>query len=107
MRRSLLLALVPLTALVAGCAPSSRDHAHDQFVQQFETQGHLTHDQAVCVVDKFFAGRSDAELKAFFERKDLTAAESAEFAALGQQCSVAVSLPAVTSRSTSSPSPSS
>lgn len=76
------LAIAPL---VAGCA-SPRENAHDQFVDQLVDDGGLDRKVAECVVDRFFDGKSNDELKAFFERKELTTAERAEFARLGQEC---------------------
>ncbi len=87
--RRLLFALPLLVAVpaLAGCR-SSRDDARRQFTEQLETEGGLSHSVAVCIVDKFFEERTTEELKAFFERKDLTAEESAEFKTLGEQCAV-------------------
>ena len=39
-----------------------------------------------CVVDAFFADKTDAELKGFFEREQLTPEEAVEFASLGKRC---------------------
>ena len=50
------------------------------------TEGGLDRAQATCVVDKFFSTRSTDELKKFFARKDLTAAERADFAAIAKAC---------------------
>ena len=87
--RRLLFALPLLVAVpaLAGCR-SPRDDARRQFTEQLETEGGLSHSVAVCLVDKFFEERTTEELKAFFERKDLTADESAEFKQLGEQCAV-------------------
>jgi hypothetical protein len=87
-RRALALVVLPLLAvsLVAGCSANPRDHARADFITQLETEGGITHEQATCIVDKFFAHRSTAELNAFFARKNLTDAERAEFATLGKQC---------------------
>ncbi len=41
---------------------------------------------AECVVESFFDTRSDTELKAFFEREELTDDEREEFARLGEIC---------------------
>ena len=86
--RPFALILVPLVAVgvLAGCSSNPREHARADFVNQLETEGHISHEQAVCIVDKFFEHRTTDELKAFFARKDLTPAEQAEFASLGKQC---------------------
>lgn len=86
MRRVLLVSVAALGMCVASCASSARSTAHDQFVHQLERDGGLTHGQALCVADKFFAARTDQELKDFFARKDLTEPEQAEFARLGDEC---------------------
>jgi hypothetical protein len=87
-RRPFALILLPLMALtaVAGCSSNPRAHARADFVNQLETEGGISHDQATCIVDKFFAHRTTDELKAFFARKVLTEAERTEFATLGKQC---------------------
>jgi hypothetical protein len=41
---------------------------------------------AECVVTAFFEDKTDAELKGFFDRPELTPEEATEFAALGQGC---------------------
>ena len=41
---------------------------------------------AACVVDAFFAGKSDDELRHFYQRPSLTDAERLEFARLAEQC---------------------
>ena len=41
------------------------------------------------MADKFFATRTDQQLKEFFARKDLTEPEQAEFAGLGNECAKA------------------
>ena len=87
-RRPLALVVLPLLAvsLVVGCSANPRDHARADFITQLETEGGISHEQATCIVDKFFEHRSTAELKAFFARKVLTEAERTEFATLGKQC---------------------
>ena len=42
---------------------------------------------AECVVAAFFEDKTNEELKAFFDRPQLTPEEAAEFASLGQRCS--------------------
>ncbi len=73
-----------LTTLV-GCG-SVRDRAHDDLVDQLVNDGGLSRPIADCVVDRFFEVRTTDELKKFFEREGLTAAERAEFARLGDEC---------------------
>jgi hypothetical protein len=97
-RLIVLCVLLPLFSL-AGCAVNPRDHARTDFVNQLEHDGGITHDQAVCIVDKFFAHRTTDELKAFFARKNLTDTERAEFAALGKQCVAPTSAGAPASKS--------
>ena len=80
---AVLLAAVP--ALASCRAP--REDARRQFTEQLQQEGGLPHDVAVCVVDRFFDARTTQELKEFFARTDLTAAESAEFKQLGDECS--------------------
>jgi hypothetical protein len=48
--------------------------------------GGLDADTAACVVAAFFDGKSNEDLKGFFDRPELTPEEAAEFAALGQRC---------------------
>ena len=83
--RTLVVPLVGL-ALLAGCSHSSRSTALAQFTRQLESKGGVTHEQASCLATKFFAGRTDQELAAFFARPDLTEPEQAEFARLGNEC---------------------
>ena len=87
MRRTGRLA-VAVVAVLVGCGSPKRDEARDQLVQQLEDGG-LDHRTAECVVAEFFEGKSDDELKGFFERPELTPQEAVEFAALGQRCSAA------------------
>ena len=83
----LLTAVVVSLGLVtlAGCG-TVRDRAHDDLVEQLVHDGGLAHSVADCVVDKFFEARSTDELKKFFQRDNLTTAEAAEFARLGEEC---------------------
>ena len=81
-RRCLLVAMI---AVVASCGPSPRDDARDSLVKQWEGGG-LDQPTAECVVAAFFAGKTNKELKGFFDRPQLTPEEAAEFAALGQKC---------------------
>ena len=78
-------AAVLLVLALTGCV-DSRGSARSDFVTQLITEGGLDRAQATCVVDKFFATRSTDELKKFFARKDLTAAERADFAAIAAAC---------------------
>ena len=77
--------LVVLAVVAVSCGPPARSEARDTLVKQL-TDGGLDKKTADCVVDAFFANKSDAELKGFFERPTLTPDEAAEFAALGQRC---------------------
>ena len=82
--------LVLALPALAGCK-SSRDTALRQFTDQLEQEGGLPRDVARCVADRFFANRSDQDLKEFFDRVDLTEPEQAEFAKLGQECAAVYS----------------
>jgi hypothetical protein len=80
------LLLVMLALAFAGCGSAPRDDARQSLVKQLEDGG-LDERTAECVVDAFFDGKSDDELKGFFDRPQLTPEEAAEFAALGRSCS--------------------
>ncbi len=82
--RRCLLSVV-LVAAVAGCGSQPRDEARDSLVKQLEDGG-LDATTAECVVSAFFEGKTNEELKGFFDRPELTPEEAAEFAALGQRC---------------------
>jgi hypothetical protein len=86
--RRLLAVLLASTGLVwfAGCSESSRGSAQDEFVQQLIDEGGIDPAIADCIADRFFELRTDADLKEFFEREELTDAESAEFRAIGAAC---------------------
>lgn len=84
MRRSRCLAIAVLVVL-AGCGQTARDDARETLVKQLQDGG-LDHKTAECVVSAFFEGKSDAELKGFFDRPQLTPEEAAEFASLGERC---------------------
>jgi len=86
--RRLRASLVVLAVVAASCAAPARSEARDTLVKQL-TDGGLDKKTADCVVDAFFANKSDAELKGFFDRPTLTPDEAAEFAALGQRCTPA------------------
>ena len=77
--------LVVMIAIVTGCGSSPRDDARESLVKQLEDGG-LDQPTAECVVAAFFEGKSNDELKGFFDRPQLTPEEAAEFAALGQKC---------------------
>lgn len=77
--------LVVTIAFVTGCGSSPRDDARNSLVKQLEDGG-LDQPTAECVVAAFFEGKSNDELKGFFDRPQLTPEEAAEFAALGQKC---------------------
>jgi len=80
-----LLAAAAVTGVLAGCGSDTRGEARRSLVQQL-VEGGLERPIAECVIDAFFADRSDAELKGFFDRPQLTPDEAAEFAALGAKC---------------------
>jgi hypothetical protein len=90
MMRRIRLLVVVLLVVVASCGSQARNDARDSLVKQLESGG-LDHETALCVVDAFFATKTDAELKGFFERPNLTPDEAAEFASLGQRCAPAPS----------------
>ena len=78
------LAVLVVVALAA-CGSAPRDEARQSLVKQLEDGG-LDEKTAECVVDAFFAGKSNEELKGFFDRPQLTPDEAVEFAALGKRC---------------------
>ena len=73
-----------LVALVASCGPAARDEARDSLVKQLQ-EGGLDQKTAECVVEAFFASKTDDELKGFFDRPELTPEEAVEFAAARQE----------------------
>ena len=77
--------LVAMIAVMVSCGSSPRDDARDSLVKQLEDGG-LDQPTAECVVAAFFKDKTNAELKGFFDRPQLTPEEAAEFAALGQKC---------------------
>ena len=86
MMRAVLVAGVAGLLLV-GCVESGdRRDARETLTEQLVDAG-LSEDLADCVVDRFFAVRTDAQLKAFYERESLTSEERDEFADLAQVCS--------------------
>ena len=74
-----------LAVALTGCGSQPRDEARDSLVKQLQDGG-LDAKTADCVVSAFFDGKSNEELKGFFDRPELTPEEAAEFAALGQRC---------------------
>ncbi|MEN9644305.1 MAG: hypothetical protein RL238_974 [Actinomycetota bacterium] len=87
MRRSLALLLVVVAVVgVTGCSKSSRGSAKAEFVQQLVDEGGFDQPVAECIADRFFELRTDADLKEFFEREQLTDAEAAEFRSIGAAC---------------------
>jgi hypothetical protein len=74
-----------VAVLSVSCGSPARDDARDSLVQQLRDGG-LDRPTAECVVDAFFKGKTNDELKGFFERPTLTADERSEFARLGRQC---------------------
>jgi hypothetical protein len=78
--------VVGLIAAVVGCGSPARDEARESLVKQLKAGG-LDQRTAECVVDAFFEGKTDEELKGFFDRPELTPEEAVEFAALGERCS--------------------
>jgi hypothetical protein len=81
----LLVGLVVVATAIVGCSSTPRDDARASLVKQLEDRG-LNASTAECVVAAFFVGKSDDELKGFFDRPQLTPDEAAEFASLGQRC---------------------
>lgn len=77
--------LVVLFAGLASCGSPDRDEARESLVKQLEDGG-LDQQTAECVVSAFFEGKTNDELKGFFDRPELLPEEAAEFAALGQRC---------------------
>jgi hypothetical protein len=77
--------LVVVVTVVASCGSTPRDDARDSLVKQLEDGG-LDQPTAECVVAAFFDGKSNEELKGFFDRAQLTPEEAVEFAALGKKC---------------------
>lgn len=88
MRRVLVgvLALGLTMASLGGCTKgAARERARQDLIDQL-VEGGLDRTIADCVVEGFFAERTDDELKAFIARPELTDAERAEFARLGESC---------------------
>lgn len=85
MTRRLVAVAVATLCLATACGGTDRTGAQHELVDQL-VEGGLQRDIAECVVEQFFAARSDDELKAFFDRADLTDDERAEFAGLGAGC---------------------
>lgn len=88
-RVAVLLVVLALVPLAGGCRRSSRPEARSAFITQLQAEGGLSRDVAECIVDRFFAGRTDQELKDFFERPELSPAESEEFGRWAQECAPA------------------
>lgn len=81
-----LMAMLPVVMLASACGESSsRARARAQLVDQL-VDGGLERPVADCVVEGFFDVRNDDELRAFFDREELTDAEREEFAELGEAC---------------------
>lgn len=85
------LSAVAVTLVLVACSHSSRGPALEAFIAQLQQEGGLPLEAAACVAERFFDERTDEELKAFFERTELTAAERDEFARLGRECVPATS----------------
>jgi hypothetical protein len=83
--RRLLCLLAVVIAVSLSCTSNPRDDARDSLVKQLEDGG-LDQRTAECVVAAFFQGKTNDELKGFFDRPELTPEEATEFAALGQKC---------------------
>ena len=83
--RPVRLLVVAFAVIALSCGSQARNEARDSLVKQLESGG-LDHKTALCVVDAFFANKTDAELKGFFDRPTLTPDEAAEFASLGLRC---------------------
>jgi hypothetical protein len=77
--------LAVMTATPGCSAAPGRTEARATLVQQLVDAG-LTRTVAGCVVDAFFATKTDEQLKAFYKRPTLTEDEQAEFATFGAQC---------------------
>lgn len=85
-----------LSFATSACGESrSRQRARSDLVEQL-VEGGLEPQVAECVVEGFFDARNDDELRAFFEREDLTADERDEFARLGEACTDDAPPPATT-----------
>lgn len=89
MRRAAVVLLALMLPVLGGCRKSSRPDARTAFVSQLQQEGGLTADVAGCIVDRFFADRTDQQLKEFFERDELTIAEAEEFGRLAEVCAPA------------------
>lgn len=75
-----------VAVMAVGCGESGdRRDARRTLVAQLVDAG-LPADLADCVVEGFFDVRSDAELRAFYERDSLTDDEVEEFARLAELC---------------------
>ncbi|MCU1358920.1 MAG: hypothetical protein JWN99_209 [Ilumatobacteraceae bacterium] len=79
------IAVAALWAMTACGGGLSRAEARSDLVDQLVSGG-IDRTVAECVVEQFFDARSDDELKAFFDREELTDAERAEFARLTKGC---------------------
>ena len=84
-----LLAVVAVGLGACSRDDGGRDRARAEFTQQLVDTG-LEPEQAACIVDKFFEGRTNDELNEFFETEELTNDERAEFAALTKECATVV-----------------
>lgn len=85
------IALAAALAVLAGvgttgCGESrARRDAREGLTAQLAQAG-VAPELAACIVERFFEGRSDAELAGFFERPELTEAEADEVARLTRAC---------------------
>lgn len=82
-----MVALTTMSSLT-GCRPSARETARAEFIEQLTTEGGVPAELAECVADGFLDTRTTEEMKAFFERPELTSAEADEFARLAEDCGV-------------------
>jgi hypothetical protein len=67
--------VVVIVAVMAACTSTPRNDAGDSLVKQLEDGG-LDQRTAECVVAAFFEGKSNDELKGFFDRPELTPEEA-------------------------------
>ena len=88
LRRMFVLTLVAAALLGCRTIGYTRSQVRDRWVATYEQRLDLTHAQATCIIDRFFEGLTDDQLRPLTRGAELSEAQLGRIAALAVECGV-------------------
>lgn len=84
------IAIVGLSSVLVSCRNPTftREQVRDRWVEVYESKLELTHQQAECIVDRFFGETSDVVLEPLTKGQELSDAQAQRIGELALACGV-------------------